>query len=160
MSSINSLQSSIIISFHKSDELSTTTKMRLEALGIDPSTVSSEAQAQILIAQAEAAPRQNNSGHQQGGNSSQHQLIFEAKELASKVGATVSDQDKLEDMLDKISERINVMAMNPSTVQKAQGYQKELADLAQRANVIVITQQNIFNTMDMISISNKLLLGL
>ena len=63
-------------------------------------------------------------------------------------------------MLDKISERIDVMAMNPSTAQKAQGYQKELADLAQRANVIVITQQNIFNTMDMISISNKLLLGL
>lgn len=101
MSSINSLTNmqSMAITAYKHDELSTSTKQKLEALGIDPTTVTSEAQAQTLIAQAEAARKQNNSGHQQGGNSSQHQ----------------SDAN---------------------------------------------TQQNIFNTMDMISLSNKLILGL
>ena len=51
--------------------------MRLEALGIDPSTVQTEMQAQAIIAQAEAAQKQQqgNTGQQQGGNSSQQQLI-------------------------------------------------------------------------------------
>lgn len=100
MTSINSVHSSIIISYHKGEALSLSTKMRLEALGIDPTTVSSEAEAQILIAQAEAAQNQNNSGHEQQGGNSQKQK---------------SDTD---------------------------------------------IQQNIFNSMDMISLSNKLILGL
>ena len=99
MSSISSINNySQIISVQQCNQLSTTTKMRLEALGIDPSTVTSEAQALTLIAQVEAAKNQNNSG-KQGGNSQQHK----------------SDAN---------------------------------------------TQQNIFNTMDMISVSNKLILGL
>lgn len=99
MSSINTRINiqSIAVTAYKHDELSASTKQRLEALGIDPSTVHSETEAQILIAQAEAARQQNNSGQQQGGNFSQRQAE---------------------------------------------------------------TQQNIFNTMDMISLSNKIILGL
>ncbi len=160
MSSINSLNyiQSIAISTHK--ELSTTTKMRLEALGIDPATVQSETQAQILIAQAEAAQKQNNSGHQQGGNSSQQELMSEAKTLAQKVGAAVSSQDKLEDITDKISEKIQVMANDPSQQKRAVKYQEELTLIVQKANIITETQNNIFNTLNMISVSNKLILGL
>lgn len=162
MSSINSLNhiQSIAISSYKGEELSTTTKMRLEALGIDPSTVQSEAQAQILIAQAEAAQKQNNSGHQQGGNSSEQELMSEAKTLAQKVGADVSSQDKLEDITSKISEKIQVMANDPSQQKRAQQYQAELTSILQRAENLTITQQNIFNTLNMISVSNKLILGL
>ena len=52
MSSISSISHSqaAAVSTYKSDELSASTKQQLEALGIDPSTVTSEAQAQILIA--------------------------------------------------------------------------------------------------------------
>lgn len=162
MSSINSLNhiQSIAISSYKGEELSITTKMRLEALGIDPSTVQTEAQAQILIAQAEAAQKQNNSGHQQGGNSSEQELMSEAKTLAQKVGADVSSQDKLEDITSKISETIQVMANDPSQKKRAQQYQTELTSILQRAENLTITQQNIFNTLNMISVSNKLILGL
>ena len=68
MSSISSLNNASIISFHKG--LSAYTKMRLEALGIDPSTVQTEMQAQAIIAQAEAAQKQQqgNTGQQQGGS--------------------------------------------------------------------------------------------
>ena len=136
--------------------------MRLEALGIDPSTVQTEMQAQAIIAQAEAAQKQQqgNTGQQQGGNSSQQQLISQARELAQKAGAAVSEQDSLEDMLGKISESLNVMAKDPSRASKAQEYQNELESLAQKADVIINVQQNIFNTMDMVSLSNKLILGL
>ena len=155
MSSISHVHA-LAISSYKGDELKPSTKMRLEALGIDPATVQTEAQAQILIAQAEAAPRQNNSGKQQGGHSSREQLVSEAKELASDVGAKVSSQDTLEDIIENIAEVLN--AQTPS--EKVQEFQSRLKSLAQRADVLITVQQNIFNEMEMISVSNRLILGL
>ncbi len=105
MSSISSIASSqsygiIAGASQQCNALREETIQKLLALGIDPSTVTSEAQAQLLIAQAEAAKnKQNNPEQEEGGN----------------------QQEK----------------------QKAE-----------------LLQQNIFNTMDMISLSNKLILGL
>ena len=165
MSSISSISSSqsMALSAYKIEELSTSTKMKLEALGIDPSSVTSEAQAQQLIAQAEATKHQQNSEQQQqGGKSSEQELISEAKELASKVGATVSTNDTLDDITGNIAEEIQAMmdTGDPSKIKAAQQYQSELAAISDEANAITNTQQNIFNAMDMISVSNKYALGL
>lgn len=75
MSSISSISSTqaASMSTYKCEELSSSTKLKLEALGIDPTTVTSEAQAQSLIAQAEATKQQQNSGQQQGGGNSSEQ---------------------------------------------------------------------------------------
>ena len=161
ISSINSLQAGAI-STHKTEELSSTTKLKLEALGIDPSSVTSEAQAQILIAQAEAAKQQNNTGQQQGGNSSEQELLTEAKNLATRVGVTVSSNDSLDTIVDNISKEIQIMlnSGDKSKVLTAQGFQTQLASISERAEAIQSTQQNIFNTMNMISVSNKYALGL
>lgn len=162
ISSINSLQAGTI-STYKTEELSSTTKLKLEALGIDPSTVTTEAQAQTLIAQAEAAKQQNNAGQQQqGGNSSEQELLSEAKNLATEVGVTVSSNDSLDDIIDNISKEIQVMlnSGDQSKVSSAQSYQAQLASISGRAEAIQSTQQNIFNAMDMISVSNKYALGL
>ena len=62
MTSISSINgASAAVSTYKCDELSSSTKQKLEALGIDPASVTSEAQAQALIAQAEATKQQQNS---------------------------------------------------------------------------------------------------
>lgn len=162
ISSINSLQAGAI-STYKTEELSSTTKLKLEALGIDPSTVTTEAQAQTLIAQAEAAKQQNNAGQQQqGGNSSEQELLSEAKKLATEVGVTVSSNDSLDDIVDNISKEIQVMlnSGDQSKISSAQSYQAQLASISGRAEAIQSTQQNIFNAMDMISVSNKYALGL
>lgn len=162
ISSINSLQAGAI-STYKTEELSSTTKLKLEALGIDPSTVTTEAQAQALIAQAEAAKQQNNAGQQQqGGNSSEQELLSEAKNLATEVGVTVSSNDSLDDIVDNISKEIQVMlnSGDQSKISSAQSYQTQLASISGRAEAIQSTQQNIFNAMDMISVSNKYALGL
>lgn len=162
ISSINSLQAGAI-STYKTEELSSTTKLKLEALGIDPSTVTTEAQAQTLIAQAEAAKQQNNAGQQQqGGNSSEQELLSEAKNLATEVGVTVSSNDSLDDIVDNISKEIQVMlnSDDQSKISSAQSYQAQLASISGRAEAIQSTQQNIFNAMDMISVSNKYALGL
>ena len=160
--SMSSIQSAAVATY-KQEELSSSTKLKLEALGIDPSTVTSEAQAQTLIAQAEAAKQQNNAGQQQqGGNSSEQELLTEAKNLATKVGVTVSSKDSLDDIIDNISKEIQVMlnSGDQSKTSAAQGYQTQLASISGRAEAIQSTQQNIFNAMDMISISNKYVLGL
>ena len=162
ISSISNAQAGAVATY-KSDELSTLTKQKLEALGIDPSSVTSEAQAQTLIAQAEAAKQQNNAGQQQqGGNSSEQELLSEAKSLAKSVGVTVSSNDSLDDMIDKISSKIQIMlnSNDKSQVSTAQDYQAQLASISDKANSISNTQQNIFNAMDMISLSNKYALGL
>ena len=162
ISSINSLQAGAI-STYKTEELSSTTKLKLEALEIDPSTVTTEAQAQTLIAQAEAAKQQNNAGQQQqGGNSSEQELLSEAKNLATEVGVTVSSNDSLDDIVDNISKEIQVMlnSGDQSKISSAQSYQAQLASISGRAEAIQSTQQNIFNAMDMISVSNKYALGL
>ena len=163
ISSVSNMQTSAISSYKTETELSSSTKLKLEALGIDPSTVTSEAQAQTLIAQAEAAKHQNNAGQQQqGGNSSEQELLSEAKNLASQVGVTVSSNDSLDTIIDNISKEIQVMlnSGDKSKMATAQGFQTQLASISGRAESIQSTQQNIFNAMDMISVSNKYALGL
>ena len=164
MSSISYISNTqaMAVSAYKKDELSTSTKMKLEALGIDPTTVTSEAQAQQLIAHAEATKHQHNYQEKQGGNTSEQQLLSEAKELASKVGVTVSTEDTLDDITGNIADRIQAMmdSGDPSKIKKAQEYQTELGAISDKADSISITQQNIFNAMDMISVSNKYALGL
>lgn len=157
--SVNCLNTiSYAASFTQGDRLTSSTKVRLEQLGINPETVQSESQARALIAQAEAAQKQQQNHEQQGGNSSQQQLMSEAKTLASAVGASVSSQDTLKDIIGNISEKIQ--AMKSSNAKLAGEYQNKLTEIAQRANVIVNIQQNIFDSMNMISVSNKLILGL
>ena len=163
MTSISSIGSAAAsLAKHKIEALSSSTKQKLEALGIDPTTVTSEAQAQSLIAQAEATKHQQNSGQQQGGNSSEQELLSEAKDLASKVGAAVSSNDTLDDIIDNIAEEIQIMlnSGDQSQISQAQGYQAQLAEISDRADSIQTTQQNIFNAMNMVSISNKYALGL
>ena len=165
MSSISSISSAqaASVSTYKTEELSSSTKLKLEALGIDPTNVTSEAQAQSLIAQAEATKQQHNSGQQQeGANSSEQELLSEAKTLASAVGVSVSSNDSLDDIIDNISAEIQVMlnSGDQSKISAAQGYQSQLASLSDRVDSVQNTQQNIFNAMDMVSISNKYALGL
>lgn len=111
----------------------------------------------------EAAKRQNNAGQQQqGGNSSEQELLTEAKNLARQVGVTVSSKDSLDDIIDNISKELQVMlnSGDKSKASTAQSYQAQLASISGRAETIQSTQQNIFNTMNMISISNRYILGL
>ena len=163
ISSINSTQSAAVSTYKTQEELSSSTKLKLESLGINPTTVTSEAQAQALIAQAEATKNQQNAGQQQGGgNSSEQELLSEAKSLASTVGVTVSSNDTLDDIIDNISAQLQVMmnSGDKSKISQAQSLQTQLASISDRADSIQSTQQNIFNAMNMVSISNKYALGL
>lgn len=141
---------------YKGEELTRVTKLRLEMLGINPSAVNTEAQAQLIIAQLEGAQKRNGTDSQQQGGTQQG-LISEAKQLAQQIGVSVFEGNSLEDILENISETLQ----SPEyPVQSVQESQEKLADIAQRANITINVQKNIFNQMNMISISNRLILGL
>lgn len=160
LNNVSSMQN-IVLAASKGEELSTATKIRLEALGIEPSTVKSEAQAQILIAQAEAAPKQNNSGYEKTGCSSRLELLRDAKELAESTGTAYSERDDLENILKKISSRLNfIKEVQPDKTDIVEEYEKKLLNIANKAQVSINLQENIFNKMNMISLSNRLILGL
>ena len=165
-SSISSLSSSQAgaVSTYQNNTLSAATKQKLEALGIDPSSVTSEAQAQALISQAEATQHQQNANSENngGGNSSEQELMSEAKSLATAVGASVSSDDTLDDIINNIDTKIQAMlnSGDENQFKLAQGYQSQLASLSERADTVTSTQNNIFNAMNMVSVSNKYALGL
>lgn len=163
ISSLNSAQAGAV-STYQNNTLSAATKQKLEALGIDPSSVTSEAQAQALISQAEATQHQQNANSENngGGNSSEQELMSEAKSLATAVGASVSSDDTLDDIISNIDTKIQAMlnSGDENQFKLAQGYQSQLASLSERADTVTSTQNNIFNAMNMVSVSNKYALGL
>lgn len=155
MSSISSLNQNLPVCYCYGSKLSKITIQKLESLGIDPTQITSESQAQIIIAQVEAA--KSNTGQYNGGK---QQLLLEAKSLAQEVGTSISSQDSLENILSKISDDLNSMGKEPTKKELATKYQAKLKDLAQRANISINIEEKVFNTMNMISVSNRIIFGL
>ncbi len=165
MSSISSISSSYALSgsyVTQSNQLSESTKAKLEALGIDPTTVTTEAEAQSLIAQVEAMSESDQARPQSG--SSDMALLTKAKELAEEVGAKISNRDNLDDICKKISEKIEQLAQQYGSdavaMNKLEDYQRELSSIDSRYGSKIDTQDSIFAAMNMISASNKYALGL
>ncbi len=163
MSTIDSISASTAISSayaFKTNELSEETKAKLQALGIDPSTVSSESEAQSLIAQVEAMSKSD----QARPNSSDQSLLTKAQSLAEDVGVQYSYKDNLDELCKKISEKIEQLASqygnDGAKMSVLEDYQRELASIDSRYSTEIDKSNDIFNAMNMISVSNKYALGL
>ena len=166
MTSINSVSTTSVSSqtTEKESELSSATKAQLEALGIDPSTVSSESQAQALIANAQGESFKNmvSNGEQTQTDSAEETYLREAKALATAVGAVYSNDDSLEDILSSVSAKLNQMmssaGMNPSQIQMIQMYQNQLDQIS--SGYSQAQSASLYSSMDLISNNNRYSLGL
>ena len=87
--------------------ISEETRRKLIALGIDPRTVTSEAQAQALIQNAIKIRKSSNTPLPINVCQGEQELISKAKRLASKMGITVSNTMPVEEILKLISDKIN-----------------------------------------------------
>lgn len=169
MSAINSLNinSGRLYSI-STNQLSEETKAKLIALGIDPSSVSSEAEAQALISQVEAMSKTDKARPKTNNlpttPSSEQELMTKARELAEKVGVQLSQTDTLDDMCKKISEKLEKLAGNYASdtpkMNVIKGYSEELAQIDAGYQKIQNNHQSIFAAMNMLSMSNKFALGL
>ena len=170
MSAINSLNAGSGIGAMYSvqtNQLSEETKAKLIALGLDPSTVTSEAEAQALISQVEAMSKNDKARPQTNKTqtaSSEQELMTKARELTEKVGVQLSQTDTLDEMCQKISTKLEQLgaqyANDERKIAIINDYRAELANINAKYDKVQTNQETIFAAMNMISLSNKFALGL
>ena len=145
--------------------LSEETKRKLQALGIDPTSVSSETEAQALIATAKQKIEQtkNESSSQNTCCSSECELISRAKHLAEKIGLQTSNNDSLRNLIDKISTKLSLITnktQDEQTTDKISNYQNELTSIENEYSQINNNQNSLLTAMNLTANMNKFFLGI
>lgn len=144
--------------------LSEETIRKLRRLGIEPSTVTSEAQAQALITKLEQKLEQvhktANSNNAQQATSSEAEMIAKAKALAVQVGVSVSSSESLSDIFSKISKKLESITKGGDSLKEVKGYKSELSSLEDEYSTIQQSQNSMYSAMNYTANMNKYILGL
>lgn len=144
--------------------LSEETIRKLRRLGIEPSTVTSEAQAQALITKLEQKLEQvhktANSNNAQQATSSEAEMIAKAKALAAQVGVSVSSSESLSDIFSKISKKLESITKGGDSLKEVMGYKSELSSLEDEYSTIQQSQNSMYSAMNYTANMNKYILGL
>lgn len=144
--------------------LSEETIRKLRRLGIEPSTVTSEAQAQALITKLEQKLEQvhktANSNNAQQATSSEAEMIAKAKALAAQVGVSVSSSESLSDIFSKISKKLESITKGGDSFKEVKGYKSELSSLEDEYSTIQQSQNSMYSAMNYTANMNKYILGL
>lgn len=144
--------------------LSEETIRKLRRLGIEPSTVTSEAQAQALITKLEQKLEQvhktANSNNAQQATSSEAEMIAKAKALAAQVGVSVSSSESLSDIFSKISKKLESITKGGDSLKEVKGYKSELSSLEDEYSTIQQSQNLMYSAMNYTANMNKYILGL
>ncbi len=145
-------------------KLSEETIRKLRRLGIEPSTVTSEAQAQALITKLEQKLEQvhktANSNNAQQATSSEAEMIAKAKALAAQVGVSVSSSESLSDIFSKISKKLESITKGGDSLKEVKGYKSELSSLEDEYSTIQQSQNSMYSAMNYTANMNKYILGL
>lgn len=171
ISSINSSSNSD--SSIKKSYISDSTKRQLQSLGIDPTTVSSESQAQSIINAKKAeksfqdsltTKTQSTDKTTQKTESSESSLISEAKSLAEELGVSVSSDDTFDDITAAISDAIEKLmdksANDPQALQQIQTYKTRLSQLNNQYSDVSTSNSNIYSAMSAQAANTRYMLGL
>ncbi len=165
--SISGVTSSVNNSFFgcvSGSNLSEETKRKLRQLGVDPSTVTSEMQAQTLITKLEQKLEQvhktANSNNAQQATSSESEMIAKAKSLANQVGVSVSSSESLSDIFSKISKKLESMTKGGDNLKEVEGFKSELSSLEDEYSTIQQSQNSMYSAMNYTANMNKYMLGL
>ena len=132
--------------------ISEETRRKLIALGIDPRTVTSEAQAQILIKEIVKIRKSAKIPLPLELCQREQELISKANNLASKIGIRASNSIPLEQILKNISDKIN-SGNYDEFKPEYKSIDEAFKNLKQREN-------NIYASMNYNAALNKMMLGL
>lgn len=159
--SINSVSSIGSFTGCQSSNLSEETKRKLRELGVEPSTVANEFQAQQLIKTLEQKLEQVHKsasfGNARKATSGEAELIAKAKALANQVGISVSSTDSLSDIFSKIKAKINTMEAQGQDIK---AYKLELSALEDKYSTVQQNQSSMLSAMNYTASLNKYMLGL
>lgn len=164
ISGVTSLASNSFFGCVSGSRLSEETIRKLRRLGIEPSTVTSEAQAQALITKLEQKLEQvhktANSSNAQQATSSEAEMIAKAKALAAQVGVSVSSSESLSDIFSKISKKLESITKGGDSLKEVKGYKSELSSLEDEYSTIQQSQNSMYSAMNYTANMNKYILGL
>lgn len=176
-------QVSAISAVKSGANLSEDTIKKLKELGIDPSTVKSESEAQALISQAEttksAQATQSQQPSTQANNVNMQDLYMQVQELGAKVGITVSSMNDLRGSVDKIDSAVNEVTQSAGSSQQTFGVKQnvqistgkkveensdnlkaDLQDVKAKLDEMDKAKASAFAGLDMMATLNKFALGL
>ena len=159
--SINSVSSIGSFTGCQSSNLSEETKRKLRELGVEPSTVANEFQAQQLIKTLEQKLEQVHKsasfGNARKATSGEAELIAKAKALANQVGISVSSTDSLSDIFSKIKAKINTREAQGQDIKACKS---ELSALEDKYSTVQQNQSSMLSAMNYTASLNKYMLGL
>lgn len=159
--SINSVSSIGSFTGCQGSNLSEETKRKLRELGVEPSTVANEFQAQQLIKileqKLEQVHKSASFGNARKSTSGEAELIAKAKALANQVGISVSSTDSLSDIFSKIKAKINTMEAQGQDIKACKS---ELSALEDKYSTVQQNQSSMLSAMNYTASLNKYMLGL
>ena len=162
--SINSIGGLSGITPATDGKLTAATKAALEALGIDTSSIITEAQGQAALKSAKTKTEQPQKTQATNKNSSMAEIKDEAKQLAAKIGVSVSDNDKIDEILTKISAKIESLKSaaggDKTKTSEIDGYQAQLESITNSLNSTKSAQSQLSASMNNMAMMNKILLNL
>ena len=142
-------------------------KKKLIALGIDPSTVTSEAQAKALITNAEIKQQTVSKSKKTESKTvctSESEVMTKTKQLAQKAGIKISSTGTIDSILQDLSDKINSLPEKSSedkiSENKKEQYKNELDTIQNQYNAIKQTQNSVYTMLNMTANVNKYMLGL
>lgn len=160
MTSISSLYSYLSGSMSSTNKLSSQTTKKLLALGIDVSSVSNETEAKKRIEEEENKKSENVSSEtKQTSVSAEESLYNSIKNLSRKLGITINEQENIEKIFDKISEKLEGLKEN-SYNSNLNVFISEYDILKRQFKNLYSGDSSILSAMDMISKVNRAELGI
>ena len=147
--------------FEKTNELKEETKKKLEALGIDPSTVTSEADARMKIQQAKEEKAAAVITEADGIKANPIQQVFtDAKDLAERIGVKTGSEQNLQSLFSDINKKIKEFEhgaeFNSKDETTVTDLRNEFKDLYATYASAKIAQSKITGDMGLIAEYNKM----
>lgn len=141
--------------------LSEATIGKLLALGIDINSVSSETEAKKAIEEKEQENKtsKTNDENNKQAQSEAETLYNDIKNLARKLGINISKSENIEDILDKISAKLDSLKDN-SYNSNLNVFQSELDILKRQFKNLYAGESSILSAMDLLSQNNRAVLGI
>ncbi|MBP7211837.1 hypothetical protein KBA27_03290 [bacterium] len=170
VNSVSSVSTSqVASSSSSSSQISSSTKKKLEELaaqGVNVSNIKTEAQAEALINKVESAQQQQKAqgANAQQGNNSEATIKTEITDLAQKMGVAVGNDDKVSDIMDKVSQKLTELqssaGSDASKKSEYEQYASQYSDIEKEYNQSQSGQSMISGSMNGMANYNKALLGL
>ena len=160
ISAITSILASNASTSTKGANLSEETIGKLLSLGIDIESVSSETEAKKLIEEAEKEKKSSDDEESDKKDTTAEENLYnDIKNLARKIGINVNKSENIEDIFDKISQKLDEFEEN-SYNSNLNVFQSELDILKRQFKNMYSGESSILSAMDMISKSNRAALGI